>query len=186
LRRHREDGAVVVDAAVRSWPPIVPRCMRWQFPVWVAADDLDPEDLFLPTMRRASQHSTSGQDVCAWTPADFVGRFVGEQPKSFLRICDEAGREGISARRAERLLLLAEEEGRVFRSYVGRHRSLSFSTRAQHEPDTQDDRDNDSKRAAVTALLSSEPMLPTAEVARRCGVSQRYVRQIRAAMGAGK
>ncbi len=33
-RPHEEPGAVVVDAAVRSWPPIEPRCLRWEFPVF--------------------------------------------------------------------------------------------------------------------------------------------------------
>ncbi len=34
LRHHQEPGCVVVDAAVRSWPPIEPQCLRWSFPVW--------------------------------------------------------------------------------------------------------------------------------------------------------
>lgn len=45
LRQHREPGAYVLDAAVRSWPPIEPRVLRWEFPVWTLADDLDPTDL---------------------------------------------------------------------------------------------------------------------------------------------
>lgn len=28
LRPHEEDGVAVLDAAVRSWPPIEPMCMR--------------------------------------------------------------------------------------------------------------------------------------------------------------
>lgn len=45
LRQHEHDGAVVVDAAVRSWPPIEPFCMRWDFPVWTIDGYLDPKDL---------------------------------------------------------------------------------------------------------------------------------------------
>ena len=34
LRRHREQGAVVLEATVRSWPPLDPVCLRWRHPVW--------------------------------------------------------------------------------------------------------------------------------------------------------
>lgn len=45
LRPHREEGAAVLDAALRSFAPIEPLALRWEFPVWVPAEDLDPEDL---------------------------------------------------------------------------------------------------------------------------------------------
>ena len=45
LRPHAEDGVVVLDAAVRSWPPIDPCCLRWAYPVWLLAPELDPEAL---------------------------------------------------------------------------------------------------------------------------------------------
>jgi hypothetical protein len=41
LRAHEEDGVAVLDAAVRSWPPIEPMCMRWDFPVFNPAPELD-------------------------------------------------------------------------------------------------------------------------------------------------
>jgi hypothetical protein len=34
LREHEEPGVVVLDAAVRSFPPIEPVALRWQFPLW--------------------------------------------------------------------------------------------------------------------------------------------------------
>ena len=39
------EEAVVLDAAVPSWPPIEPRCLRWTFPVWTPDDSLDPAAL---------------------------------------------------------------------------------------------------------------------------------------------
>jgi hypothetical protein len=45
LRPHKEDGAVVLEAACRSWPPIEPRVLRWNWPVWELADDLNAADL---------------------------------------------------------------------------------------------------------------------------------------------
>lgn len=45
MRQHEEDGAVVVDAAVRSFAPVKSFCLRWKFPVWELAEDLDPMDI---------------------------------------------------------------------------------------------------------------------------------------------
>lgn len=45
LREHDEEGAVVLEAAVRTFPPVVPFPIRWNFPVWLPADDLDPTAL---------------------------------------------------------------------------------------------------------------------------------------------
>lgn len=43
MRAHEEPGVVVVDAAVRSFAPIEPFALRWQWPLWIPADDVDPE-----------------------------------------------------------------------------------------------------------------------------------------------
>lgn len=45
LRKHEEPDAVVMDAAVRSFPPIEPMVLKWQFPLWVPDANLDPEKL---------------------------------------------------------------------------------------------------------------------------------------------
>jgi hypothetical protein len=45
LRQHEEEEVVVLDAAVRSFPPLEPLCMRWTFPVWQVAQGLDPAAL---------------------------------------------------------------------------------------------------------------------------------------------
>ena len=42
LREHEEPGVVVLEAAVRSFAPVEPLALRWQFPLWVP-DDSDPE-----------------------------------------------------------------------------------------------------------------------------------------------
>ncbi len=42
LRPHEEDDAIVLDAAVRSWPPVQSRALRWTFPVWNPAGDIGP------------------------------------------------------------------------------------------------------------------------------------------------
>jgi hypothetical protein len=42
LRPHEEDKAVVLEAVVRSFPPVPPLPLRWEFPLWVADTTLDP------------------------------------------------------------------------------------------------------------------------------------------------
>ena len=55
IRQHEEDGAVVVEAAVRSFAPMEPFCLRWNFPVWTPADDLDPKELRQERPRKKPQ-----------------------------------------------------------------------------------------------------------------------------------
>lgn len=45
LREHEEDGCVVLEAAIRSFPPVEPLPLRWTFPVWQPDDDVDPAKL---------------------------------------------------------------------------------------------------------------------------------------------
>jgi hypothetical protein len=41
----------VMDAAVRSFPPVKPKCLRWSWPFFTVAEELDP-DLLLETTRK--------------------------------------------------------------------------------------------------------------------------------------
>lgn len=43
LRDHAEPDCVVLEAAARSWPPVEPIALRWQWPLWTLADELDPK-----------------------------------------------------------------------------------------------------------------------------------------------
>jgi hypothetical protein len=45
LREHEDDGVVVLDAAVRSFPPVEPFGLRWQFPLWLPDSAIDPTAL---------------------------------------------------------------------------------------------------------------------------------------------
>ncbi|MEM6852910.1 MAG: AAA family ATPase [Planctomycetota bacterium] len=45
LRPHEEDDAVVLEAKVRSFAPVKPVGLRWDFPLWRRADDLDPDSI---------------------------------------------------------------------------------------------------------------------------------------------
>ncbi len=45
LRDHENDDCVVLDAAARSWPPVVPLVLQWKFPTWTPVEGVDPEEL---------------------------------------------------------------------------------------------------------------------------------------------
>jgi len=45
LTPHEEDGCFTVHAAVRNFPGIEPFVVRWEFPLFISADDLDPNKL---------------------------------------------------------------------------------------------------------------------------------------------
>ena len=45
LRRHKEEGVVVMDSVVRSFRSTSPVCLRWDFPLWKRDDSLSPDDL---------------------------------------------------------------------------------------------------------------------------------------------
>lgn len=45
IRPHKVQGAVVLDSVTRSFPPQEPVPLRWEHPIWVVAEDLDPAEL---------------------------------------------------------------------------------------------------------------------------------------------
>jgi hypothetical protein len=61
LRHHREEGHVVLDAAVRSFAPIEPRVLRWAYPLFHMAPHLDPKDLAKPGKKDADDDGWSAQ-----------------------------------------------------------------------------------------------------------------------------
>lgn len=70
LRRHQEEGCVVLDAVVRSWPPLDPVGLRWQFPAWYLDATLDPEALYRePRGSRAATGANGGSRGAATTTA---------------------------------------------------------------------------------------------------------------------
>lgn len=131
LRPHEEEDAVVLDAAVRSWPPVMPRCLRWSFPVWSPADDLDPEQLRSATDAR---RQTDARDE--WTPQAFVEAFVAREPVLRSEILSKAIDAGLSKWSSESLLRRADEEGLVARNGAGK-RSDPFTYALLPTPDKE-------------------------------------------------
>lgn len=133
LREHDEPRCVVLDAAVRSWPPIEPVVLRWNFPLWSIDDGLDPANLKRATPRR--ERAAKRMELPAtprpdpWTPERFVERFISERPRLRDEILLEAASEpNLSQANAKGLLRIAEQRKRVFRWVDGPHAPTRFAT----------------------------------------------------------
>ncbi|TWU38580.1 AAA family ATPase [Novipirellula artificiosorum] len=127
LRHHKEADCVVVDAAVRSWPPIEPRCLRWLFPVWYLDDNLDPTDLKPERGGRKPKDPPEPRRV--WTVESFVRAFVTEEPQTLSQVEKKAAADGeMSKREARELRQAAEDEGLIYRWTFGAARKAKVAT----------------------------------------------------------
>jgi len=110
LRPHEESGVVVLDAAVRSWAPIEPTCLRWSFPVWTVEDGLDPAALKpdRPTKRKETTQPPEPKEP-EWSVERFAEAFMNE-PRTRDEVVNAARACGLSDRAARRLTALAVSE----------------------------------------------------------------------------
>lgn len=127
LRQHEEPGAAVFEAAVRSWPPVPPFVLRWKYPLWTVAPDLDPTQLRPERPRRRS----SEQPSAPWTVQTFVSGFVTADPLSKTTIKQRARDRGISGRECDRLLREAEDRGLIHRWYFASNAPTAYATLPQ-------------------------------------------------------
>ncbi|MCL6505526.1 MAG: helicase RepA family protein [Bryobacteraceae bacterium] len=135
LRPHEQPDVVVLDAAVRSWPPVMPRCLRWTFPVWTLDDTLDPADLRPERPRRKPKPEVVEARPVepAWDAERFAVAFVGQEPIKMLAIVQAAMDAGLSERKANRLLKQAESDGLVHRWRFGANHPVLYATKPQPE-----------------------------------------------------
>ncbi|NUQ47467.1 MAG: bifunctional DNA primase/polymerase [Phycisphaerae bacterium] len=128
MRPHEEPDSIVLDAAVRSWPPVLSQCLRWTFPVWMPANDLDPTLLRKENPKRAKHVTTDAPPPPTWTVEQFVGELMSEKPLSKAEIREQAVARGLSWRRIADLLSIAESKKLIFRWQVGREHRVLFAT----------------------------------------------------------
>jgi len=130
LRPHEADDAYVLEAGVRNWKPVAPLCLRWQFPVWNPAPDLDPADLRRePSRRRQPKEPETPPKV--WTAEDFVAEFITATPKPRASIIEAATAAGLSENRAAKLLGAAEGNRQIHRWTYGATVPVGFATMPQ-------------------------------------------------------
>ncbi len=103
IRPHEEENVVVLDCAARSWPPLKPLCLRWDFPLWHPDESLDPT-----LLQRSGRKRDRDQDAQpALTAAAFVAKYITAKPQDRRTIIARAGLDGISNRKSADLLALA-------------------------------------------------------------------------------
>ena len=117
LRPHQQEGVIVLDAAVRSWPPINPMCLEWAYPVWNPVAGLDPTDLRPERPRRKPREQKA--EVPAppeppWDTGRFVREFITAEARNRAVILESAEKAGLSQRRAETLLKRAVETRQAY------------------------------------------------------------------------
>lgn len=105
LREHEEEDVVILEAAVRSFAPVEPLPLRWVFPLWVPAEDVDPTRLrgrLTVQEQRQTERDREGMKEII----DLLAK--GPATPSKMRSIASAGR-------VARLLRMLESEGRVER-----------------------------------------------------------------------
>jgi len=166
LRPHQAEGIVVLESAVRSWPPMGPQALVWNWPLFTPVDEVDTSALL-----GAAKPKARRRDVAL---EDFVAQSVAvNDPSSKNSVRYEAGqRFGLSERKADEMLELAIERGLVAKIRVG-----AYMRYVKNRPGMNGD-----KALWTAALLDHDPEVSVQEVAQQVGISERYVRQIRNAM----
>jgi hypothetical protein len=134
LRPHEQEGVVVLDAAVRSWQPPSPMCLRWDFPVFNPALDLDPTMLRPERQRRSTARKEvepPAPKAPQWDAEMFVSSFLSGEGRQMDTIINTAVGKGLSQAAAKRLLSQAEDAGKVFRWRYGGNKPVKFATVTQ-------------------------------------------------------
>jgi len=103
LRQHEDDGCVVLDAAVRSFPPVEPIGLQWNFPVWTPAWSIDTAAL-----KGRKTVSEQRQDERDREGMDAIREALAAGPLTTRQIREHTGH---GASRAERLLDRLTAEG---------------------------------------------------------------------------
>ncbi|HUZ07308.1 MAG TPA: AAA family ATPase, partial [Candidatus Paceibacterota bacterium] len=104
--KHEETDAFTVESILRNFAPVEPFAVRWNFPLFELADELDPAKLKQAGGRKAEN---APDDLLKLLPAD------GLTNAEFLKAADE---DGISKRTFYRLRKSLEKSGRILLSKV--------------------------------------------------------------------
>lgn len=121
IREHAEPSHFVIDGAVRSFPPIAPRVVRWEFPLFHSTDDLDPTDL----KRRGgvgpggSGSAEARQRRNQTTPAEFAETYVDDpEGVAMSAILAASAADGWPEKAARTWLKAGVAEGLLWRKTV--------------------------------------------------------------------
>ena len=129
LRPHADEGVVVMESAIRSFAPMPPMCIRWEWPRWTPAPECDPADLadVKPKRIKAEQAAVDPTpNPEPWTPERFAATFAAADPREQKLIMSRAELAGVSARQAPMLCRLAIADGLLHRWTFANDRRVVF------------------------------------------------------------
>jgi len=183
LREHEQEGAVVMEAVARSWPPMKPVCLVKAFPLWKTSTLLDPTALKRTKQRKPKEM----KDI--WTAQRFAEEFITDTSQPKAAIIDDAITAGLTERQANRLFISAMAKKLAFEHSGKCYATTAPATQAATNPATGNllpATGNNSVAAVATtrqglvkAALAEDPNASNRKIADKCGVSKEYVRQIR-------
>jgi hypothetical protein len=114
IREHVQTGVSVLEVALRSFPPVEPLCLKWEWPLWKSANDLDPTQLKRPVNKAQEAKNVD-------TDQEVLRAIIALDPTnigvSIYGICEETGYHPPRVRAAVARLAKA---GQVARTSVRR------------------------------------------------------------------
>lgn len=137
LRPHEDEGAVVFDAAVRSWAPIAPIGLRWDFPIFKVDPTLDTTQL----RREGGRRNKGGSNKCdpnkpsptALNAKEFATKFLTNNPTPKSNIIDQIRNAGYSERQAKGMLECAEGAGVAHRHKLNKYGLIGYANVPQND-----------------------------------------------------
>ena len=132
LRPHEQEGGIIIDAQRRSWKNDGPFCVRFTWPLYHLAPDLDPSQYARPGRSRDNDSQDAGtrQD-------EDMGRLLGIMtgvPQETAVIVAQASRLGLSERKAKQLLAAACAQGLCVQDRHSRKDVYSLAATSSRTP----------------------------------------------------
>ena len=132
LKQHQNPDCMVLDGVVRSWAPIQPLGLRWVYPTWLPAPDIDVTALAGARKKKEAEDKTKKPPPRTWSPEQFAAEFVAQSPAAKEVILSRAARaEGLSQAKARGLLAEASAAGIIHRHTFHRDNKAYFATQEQ-------------------------------------------------------
>lgn len=130
LTEHEEDDCVTFECTVRNNKPIPKFALRWQYPLFVRDDDLDPDALKQPGGKRAEESSErhNGRRMLH-DPKEIVGYFPAKvSAAEGLREIERAASEGTGISKQQFAAMRMELVSRGWITQDQQHRWFRTST----------------------------------------------------------
>ncbi len=163
IRPHEEQDVFVMEASIRSWAPIEPMALHWQWPLFTPTDEVDTSQLLGVAKSKPKDKTPSLKD--------FVNACIApNDPCSKTSVAYEAGQNfGLSERKANDMLSLAMEHGLCTRIKAG-SKMVYVKNRANITGD---------KGLWAAALLTHHPDKSPQEIAEMTALTRNRIYQIK-------